>query len=182
MQAAAAFIKPDPVLIANPALGVIAVRSELRRGRREIGLADHAVKGSLAHKLVKLVLIQGNAVPAQIAVRLFHPEGVIQRQGVGNAEKALQIIAAVTLQQFLDMLAVLGGLPPREEIAELAISDRPQVCQPFEFRELRLIKRVALAGKAEHGQIPVHQHIFSCHASTSLHSIVAYFCPLYNVY
>ena len=168
MQAAAAFIKPDPVRITYPALGVIAVRAEFRRSRRQIGLADHAVKGGLAHKLVKLVPIQGNAVPAKIAARLFHPEGVIQGQGMGNAEKAFQIIAAVSFQQLLDMLAMFGGLPTREEIAELAISDRSKFCQPFEFRKLRLIKRVAFAGKAEHGQIPVHQYIFSYHASASL--------------
>ena len=57
MEAAAAFVKPDPFFIAYPALGIIAICTELRRSRRKIGFADDSVKRGFAYKLIEFVLI-----------------------------------------------------------------------------------------------------------------------------
>ena len=167
MQAAAAFVEPNPVFVPDPALGIGSVCAKLRRGGGQIGLADDAVKGGLAHKLIELVLIQGDSTPTKVAVCFLDPKGIVQRQRVGNPEEALQIVAAIALQQLLDMLAVLGGLSSGQKVPQVPVADGTEIREPFQFRKLRLVEGVAFAAKPKHRTVLIHQNIFPFHALAS---------------
>ena len=69
---------------------------------------------------------------------------------MGDPEKALQIVAAVALQQLFDMPAVLRGLTSGQETAQIPVADGADLRQPLKLGKLRFIKGVALTGKAQY--------------------------------
>ena len=153
MERAAALIEEDTLPLPDPALGEIPVGAKFRRRGREVRTADDPVEGRLADELVKLVLVEGHIRPVKRRPRLLHPEGVVQGQRVGDAQKALQILAAESAQQLLDVFPVLGRLPPLQEGGERIFSavcreaDGARAGQPLPDSYFRLVKRILPTGE-----------------------------------
>ena len=81
--------------------------------------------------------------------------------------KYFAIIAAVAFQKLLDVFAVLGRLPSRQEVLKRVVTDGAVVHQPLELGEFRLVKGVALTEETEDALIPVEQYVFFFHSGVS---------------
>ena len=166
---AAALVELDAALLPDPALGVIAVGAELRGGGRQVCLADRAVEGRLADDLVEGIGVQRYLPPGQAGTGFSHPEGIVEGQRAGHLEEALQIVAAVLLQQLLDVLAVLGRLPAGQEGGEAPIADGPAVRVPLLLHELRFAEFVPAAIEIQYGDVLIHQNVLCGYLADHCH-------------
>lgn len=110
---AAGLIEVNPVRFSFPALGIVSVRGKFRRGGGGKALfSEGAVQGGLSNDLIKVILIQGDILPAQRGIRLFYPKGIVERKRMADLQKSFQCAVPILLEKLLDVLSVLGSTPP----------------------------------------------------------------------
>lgn len=153
------FVELDAVPLPHPALGVLSVGTELRGGGGEGGAAEGPVEGGVGDDGVEWVAIEGHLVPGEGGADGLHPERVVQREGVGHVQIAVQALAAVLQQQLVHMGPVLGGPPPLQKAGEAPIAQGPQVGVPALLHRRHLVKLVPDAGKLQPGDVLVHEKI-----------------------
>ena len=96
---------------------------------------------------------------------------------MGDPQKALQVLAAKPAQQLLDVLAVLGRLPPLQEGGEGAAAavrgqaDGAKLRQPLSGADLRLFKLIFPAEERQDGRVLIHQQILCLFHSGRLLSV-----------
>ena len=147
------------VRLPHPALGVLPIGAELRRGGGQGGTAAGTVEGGLGDDLIKGVAVEGHLRPRQRGIRRLHPERVVQREGVGHVQVAVQRLAAVGPEQGVDVGPVLGGFPPLQKVGEFPIAKGPLFRVPRCFPGGDLQKFVPLTPEFQPDAVFVQEKI-----------------------
>ena len=129
----ARFIELNGVIFPHPAFRILPVRAELRGGGRKAGTAHGAIKRSFGNDLVERVPIEGNVLPLQAGIHRLDPEGVIQRERMGNVQIAFQRVAAILFQKFGNMCPVLWRFALLQKIRQVCVSKGPKFRVPDIF-------------------------------------------------
>ena len=82
---------------------------------------------------------------------------------MGDIQKALKIVAVISLKKLRNMLAVLRGLSACQVVCEIMISPRAQLGIPLMLTALDLVKLIASARERKPRRIFIHENIVHRH-------------------